>query len=201
MSIKLKHFELFSTTSCPYGISFPEWTAKWWKWALSLPLKNNPVNDLKGKNSNINQMGPVWFLAGTTGGIVNKKCIVPASKAILLPILNHGGTLADSPGIHTEDELASFTSREMDIISGLKAEVDNFTLSDLQNYRVRSPVFDVSLPESNLFNGTPGPTRGVSDGYWLFLGPLPRGNHKIHTFGSCMSGKIKIDTNYEISVC
>lgn len=194
-----KPFELFTPGSHPYDLSFSEWTARWWKWALSLPLENNPINDL-GINSDINQAGPVWFLAGTTGGSVNKECSIPSGKAILLPILNHGGTLADTPGIMTEEELVSFTSKEMDIISGLKAEVDDFTLTDLQNYRVKSPVFDIMLPENNLFKGTPGLTRGVSDGYWLFLGPLPIGKHKIHTFGSCMSGKIKIDANYKIYI-
>ena len=72
-------------------------------------------------------------------------------------------------------------------------------ITGLERHRIKSPIFDVGLPERNLFDGIPGPTTGASDGYWLFLRPLARGMHKIHSFGSCLSGKIKIGVNYDIS--
>jgi len=188
---------VFSPDSDPYGVSYSEWIAKWWQWLLSIPLENNPVNDTTGNNCAINQNGPVWFLAGTVGGVLDKNCTIPVEKAILFPILNYGGTLADSPTIRSEDELVSHATTEMDIISNLEVTVDGVKLN---GFRVRSPVFDVVLPERNLFGGTPGPTRGVSDGYWLFLGPLPKGRHKIHSFGSCFSGeKVSIGVNYDIT--
>lgn len=190
---------VFPTDSDPFGMSYAQWTAKWWQWALSSPAENNPVNDPTGKNCAENQSGPVWFLAGTLGGVVDRNCTIPAEKAILFPILNHGGTLADSPTFKSEEELLSHTSREMDIISNLEVAIDNVKLTGLEKYRVRSPIFDVVLPEKNLFGGTPGPTRGVSDGYWLFLAPLSKGKHKINTFGSCLNGKVMIGVNYDIT--
>jgi hypothetical protein len=194
------HVLLFSTDSNPYGVSYAEWTARWWQWVLSLPVENNPVIDTTGKNSDINQGGPVWFLAGTLGGVVERKCIIPKEKAILLPILNHGGTLADAPTIKSEKELLIRATKEMDIITNLEVMIDGMKLGGLQKYRVRSPIFDVVLPQNNLFGGVPGPTRGVSDGYWLFLGTLPRGDHKIHSFGSCLYGKVKIGVTYDITI-
>ena len=191
---------VFSPGSDPYGVSYSEWVAKWWQWLLSIPVENNPVNDTTGKNCAINQNGPVWFLAGTAGGVVDRNCMIPAEKAILFPILNHGDTLADSPTIKSEEDLLSHATTEMDIISNLEVMVDNVKLSGLQRFRVRSPIFDVVLPQKNLFGGTPGPTRGVSDGYWLFLGPLPKGKHKIHSFGSCSFGKVRIGVNYDITM-
>jgi hypothetical protein len=62
--------QLFSRESDPYGVSYTEWTARWWQWAFSIPVENNPVNDMTGANCAINQHGPVWFLAGTLGGVV-----------------------------------------------------------------------------------------------------------------------------------
>jgi hypothetical protein len=123
---------------------------------------------------------------------------MPAEKAILLPILKHGGTLADSPDMKSMEELRSYTTKEMDKGINIDVTIDNFKLSDLQKYRVQSPIFDVVLPERNLFGGTPGPTRGTSDGFWLFLMPLSKGKHKIHSFGSCLAGKIVIGVNYDI---
>ena len=188
---------VFSPDSDPFGMSYAEWTAKWWQWLLSIPVENNPISDNTGKNCGITQSGPVWFLTGTLDGVAQKNCIIPAEKAILLPILNHGSTLADEPTIKSEQELRSFTKKEMDVISKLEVIVDGVKLNDV---RVQSPIFDVVLPKNNLFGGTPGPTRGVSDGYWLFLEPLPKGNHKIHSFGSCRAGKINIGVNYDIAI-
>jgi len=116
-----------------------------------------------------------------------------------LPILNYGGTLADSPDVKSEKELLLLTKKEMDININLDVVVDGVKLNGLQRYRIQTPIFDVVLPEKNLFGGTPGPTRGASDGYWLFLQPLPKGKHKIHTFGSCLAGKIMIGVNYDIT--
>jgi hypothetical protein len=191
---------VFSPESNPYGMSYAEWTAKWWQWVLSLPVENNPVNDNTGKNCAINQSGPVWFLAGTVNGVAKRNCTIPAEKAILFPILNHGGTLADAPTIKSEKELLLFATREMDVISNLEVTIDGVKLNGLQRYRVQSPIFDVVLPENNLFGGTAGPTRGVSDGYWLFLESLPKGKHKIHSFGTCLAGKINIGVNYDIAI-
>jgi hypothetical protein len=199
MTISSNNPLVFSPDSNPYGLSYAEWIAKWWQWVLSIPADSNPVNDTTGANCALNQEGPVWFLAGTLGGVVDRACTIPADKAILMPILNHGGTLADSPGIRSEQELVSYTTKEMDIDINLDVTVDSVKLSGLQRYRVKSPIFNVVLPEKNLFGGIPGPTRGASDGYWLFLEPLPKGRHKIHSFGSCLAGKIQIGVNYDIT--
>jgi hypothetical protein len=191
---------LFSPESYPYGISYAEWTSRWWQWALSLPVEINPITDCTGKYAAEKQSGPVWFLAGTLGGVATRRCNIPSEKAILLPVLIHGGTLADSPAIKSESELVSRAYKEMDIISDLEVIIDGFKLEDLQAYRILSPVFDVVLPNSNLFNGTPGQTRGASDGYWLFTRPLTKGSHNITSFGSCRSGRVKIGVTYDIMI-
>lgn len=190
------NLSIFSPDSDPYGLSYPEWAAKWWQWALSIPVDNNPVTDTTGEKCAVNQNGPVWYLAGTLGGLTDRSCTIPAEKAILLPILNHGGTLGDS---QSEEELVEYTKKEMDFGIKLDAMIDNMKLSGLNRYRVLSPIFDVVLSEKNLFGGRPGPTRGVSDGYWLFLQPLHQGKHTIRTFGSCLAGKIRIGVNYDIT--
>lgn len=191
---------VFTQDSFPYGISFSEWTARWWQWALSIPIECNPVKHMSSHNYATKQAGPVWFLAGTDGGFAERKCTIPAGRSILLPILNHGGTLADTPNAKSEIDLLGFTNEEMDIVSELDVVVDNMKLQGLENYRVKSPIFDVVLPENNLFDGVPGPTKGASDGYWLFLKPLNKGKHRIQSFGSCRSGRIRIGVDYQILV-
>jgi hypothetical protein len=191
---------VFSVDSNPHGQSYAEWTAKWWIWALSIPLENNPIKDDMNRYYKLNQSGPVWFLAGTGQGTVHKRCTISRDKAILAPILNYGATLADEPTVRSEEELVSLAKREMDEISNLNVTVDKRELTGLQRFRVRSPVFDIVLPQNSLFGGTPGPTRGVADGYWLFLKPMNIGIHTIESFGSCQAGRVMIGARYEVTI-
>ena len=64
---------------------------------------------------------------------------IPAEKAILLPILNHGGTLADSPSINSAEELLSYATAEMDIVSNVEVSVD-----DCQNNRFRETSYKIT---------------------------------------------------------
>jgi hypothetical protein len=191
---------VISVDSYPYGLSYSAWTARWWQWVLSVPLERNPLKDDRNRYYALNQSGPVWFLAGAEQGRVHRKCTIPQNKAILIPILNYGTTLADEPALKSEEELVLLANREMDVISNLKVSLDQIELTDLQKFRVASPVFDVVLPNNSLFGGTAGPTKGAADGYWLFLKPLSPGIHTIESFGSCQAGKVSIGVSYEMII-
>src|SRR5438093_206116 len=77
--------------STPYGKTYGEWSAEWWKWAYSLPVDQNPFFDETGCEHGANgQSGPVWFLTGVVNvsGTAERGCTVPAGKALFFPILN-----------------------------------------------------------------------------------------------------------------
>jgi len=40
---------VFDSESKPYGISYSNWTSKWWQWAYSIPQNINPAYDNTGK--------------------------------------------------------------------------------------------------------------------------------------------------------
>src|SRR5215213_9512026 len=65
---------VFPPDAKPYGLTYGEWTAKWWQWAYSMPEADNPMVDNTGNNCAHNQSGPVWFVAGTGGGAVTREC-------------------------------------------------------------------------------------------------------------------------------
>ena len=55
--------EYFTPDSKPYGLTYGQWTVKWWNWALSIPTEINPVYDYSGKFANVSQKDPnVFFL-------------------------------------------------------------------------------------------------------------------------------------------
>ncbi|MCA1706817.1 MAG: hypothetical protein LC808_27575 [Actinobacteria bacterium] len=75
--------------SRPFGLTYAQWSEKWWQWALSIPEEQNPMLDPTGANCGIGQSGRVWFLAGTFGGgPATRVCTVPVGKALFFPIVN-----------------------------------------------------------------------------------------------------------------
>src|SRR5919205_4515157 len=46
---------VFSADSKPYGLTYGDWTAKWWQWGHSIPKDINPAYDDTGKNCAQNQ--------------------------------------------------------------------------------------------------------------------------------------------------
>ncbi len=60
--------------SKPHGLSYGEWSARWWDWALSIPPTMNPLLDPSGAFCTQGQSGRVWFLAETFGGSAIRTC-------------------------------------------------------------------------------------------------------------------------------
>jgi hypothetical protein len=182
----------------PYGKSYGEWTAEWWKWALSIPLATNPLNDQTGANAASGQSGPVWFLAGTFCADLNAGCDfatasreinVPSGKALFFPILNAECSTFEGNGT-TDADLRACAASSMDLATGLACEVDDIPVTDLPSYRVQSPSFTWGpLPADNMLlafgvdapAGTTSPA--VGDGIYLMLPPLHPGTHRIHFTG------------------
>ena len=65
----------------------------------------------------------------------------------------------------------------------LKASIDGVPLKNLAQYRVKSPVFDVTFPANNIWGVKGGPTRSAADTYIIFLKPLSPGKH-VFTFSA-----------------
>jgi hypothetical protein len=115
---------------------------------------------------------PVWFLPGTTGGSAERTCTIPAGKAILASILNGDCSYADSPTAKTESDLRSCALAADADVTNLKATIDGKDLKDVDKYRITSHPFDVTLVGNNILGAQARPTKGVSDGWWVFLNPL-----------------------------
>ena len=83
--IEAAELSVFLPNEKPFGLTYGEWSADWWKWLLSSPNDSNPSTDKTGKYCTMNQNNfNVWFLAGTSGGYEERKCSIPEGKAILV---------------------------------------------------------------------------------------------------------------------
>jgi len=178
---------VFPTNLKPFGKTFGEWTAKWWLWALSTPTEKNPLKDNTGVNCDVAQNGPVWFLAGTFGGSADRTCNVPSGKAIMFPVYNAECSYAEYPQYKTESELRNCAKAQTDTVTSLDVSIDGIKISDLkQKYRVQSQLFDLMFPNNNVYGVSAGPSKAVSDGYWVILQPLSPGKHEVRFSGSAV---------------
>lgn len=172
---------IFPPGSRPYNLSYGEWTARWWQWAMSIPIDKNPLIDSTGKYCAEGQHGPVWFLAGTSGKthLAERKCTIPSKKSILFPVIVSQFSYSEIPEIKTDEELISHTAKDIVHWSLLEANIDGIELQNLNQYRIQFGPFDLTITDNNIWNVVPGYTKAVSDGFWVFLESLTEGHHMI----------------------
>lgn len=124
----------------PYGMSYGQWSAAWWQWALRPPFSQGALTDETGEDCGKGQVGPVWFLAGVanSSGTVVRNCKVPAGKALFFPVLNGEW---ENEGFDTPQKveyLRFLVKGAIDDTSERNASLDG---KPLPMYRVTSPVF------------------------------------------------------------
>ncbi|HKI08035.1 MAG TPA: hypothetical protein VKA09_06540 [Nitrososphaeraceae archaeon] len=174
--------QLFTLDSIPFGTPYNEWTSIWWMWLISTPLSESPAADSNGQYCAKSQTGPVWFLAGTFQGSAERTCEIPAGKGILFPVFNAECSFAEYPNLKTDSELSQCAKELIDKVTFVQATIDGVQIQNIS--RTQSPPFAVTFPEENIFGVQAGPTRAVSDGFWIFLQPLSAGNHVINFKGA-----------------
>ena len=179
--------EVFLPNSMPYNKTYGEWNQIWWQWAQMEPIESNPIHDPTGERCAVNQFDPnVWFLAGTTGGRVDRDCTIPALKALFFPLLNTECSTAEDPSLTTEEALRDCARNNApdraQVI--LRASIDGQEIPNLERYWTESSLYNYTLPEGNIWGVAPGPTQQVAAGYYLMVKPLPPGLHTVQFSGA-----------------
>jgi hypothetical protein len=196
--------------SKPRGISYSEWSVRWWQWAYGLPVTDHPLFDETGVNAARGQSGQVWFLGGVfnVSGTATREITVPSGKALFFPIINFEADNFWPPIDPPLDAagLAALAASFMDGATDLAAELDGRSITNLTAYRTKSKPFSVTLPAGNIpdFFGFPTPAGNyaplVGDGFYLFLNPLSVGDHRLHFHGSLPDFNFELDITYLIHV-
>jgi hypothetical protein len=70
-------YRIADPTAVIFGASIKDWTERWWTWGLQAPLAKNPLLDLTGQYADVDNIHPVFFVAGTLSGSSHDK---PASN-------------------------------------------------------------------------------------------------------------------------
>jgi len=185
-----------------YGMSYGEWSARWFQWAASMPLDDHPLADTA--DCSRGQLGPVWFLGGsfTVSNVVIRNCRVPAGKALFFPIVNVDCSSLEQPPFFGDTPGARRTcaTEIIDTVTDLSAEVDGEALHHLRLYRATSPNLVFAVPPDNVLGVAADSGEMVADGYYLMLEPLPVGRHTIHFSGTIGVFNFTLDITYHLTV-
>jgi len=190
--------------------TYGQWSVVWWQWAANIAEPNSPVSDDSGADCAVRQRGPVWFLAGTTGGMATRSCTIPSGKAILFPVIN--GECSTVEGT-AEADLAACATGQMDFVTETRASVDG-TAIDLgppgpdARFRFTSDplVFPITFAKRNGFypdGSVFGRGKAVADGYWVLVKPLAVGDHDIDFYGKAVfpdGSTFDVGVHYDLTV-
>ena len=199
----------FPSDSKPFGQSYTEWSADWWRWALSIPPEYMPILDPTGDACAVGQHGPVWFLSGNFGGVSVRSCAVPADKALFFPLINcEWENIWIGQPILSLDELFALCALpgdpiltlEIDGVAPLPSTSSNPRDESLLDFRATAGPFDYSFPLNNLAAQPQGVYYpAISDGYWMMLKPLSPGAHTVR-FTADNGFGFNLDVTYNLQV-
>ncbi len=193
---------IFGINERPFGLSYSDWTVKWWNWIIQIPKEINPLFDINGKNAYLNQIDSnVFFLCQTlesSDKIPVRNIKIPKETSVFMPIINWISILHEDG--ENDQELLSTARERMNAVKDLQININELelTTNQLKEFRVQSPIVDMFLPKKNIFDHPSRKTRIVSDGFWIFLKPISD-SIRIESLGSCSSGITKIGVDYNIN--
>lgn len=186
---------VFTPNESPYNKTYSDWAREWWQWHLSIPdIKENnslahPRDSYSPEKCSWNQSsGPVWFLAdGKDQADLStpevRQCTVPQGKALLVQIVGSGCSTGE--GLRNDQELldcavwvlpsAEF-SASVDDVEVMNTRSDP---NDRDEFYVEPFKTNLTYVDRNYYEVEPGSYDAMVAGYYLFVPPLPPGDHII----------------------
>ncbi|WP_426513504.1 hypothetical protein ACPPVO_24605 [Dactylosporangium sp. McL0621] len=156
--------------------------ARWWEWATTEPVDTNPVADRTGAHCARNQPDDVWFLAGTFGGQVQRRCTVPLGVRLVAPAIN----LVSGDETDCRSYMADANGTIQ--LDGVEVPLE----------RIEHETITFVAAPGNPVTDTSGKTRGIACGLWARIDSPSAGEHQVHIHGK--SGTFAVDAQYTLVV-
>ena len=186
--------DVFQKDELPFGKPYEQWIQDWWRWNAAIPGDaETTFAGVKEDGCLINNEGPVAMLMDPAiGGVHHQNCEISSNQGILIPAWS-----ALCSGAIKGYENASFKhlsecARQYNLgkvtvnawvdrkpLAQVKAE-DYKTINLINASELYSKGFNITIPEdSNLAADNPGTHLGATHGWYIFLKPLPVGEHTV----------------------
>lgn len=185
--------DLYSIDESPFGVSYSNWIARWMNWTHSIEIDKHP-RDFPERTCNISQTWKdVWFLPDVLAGNNVRDCEIPLGIAIFVPITVGWKSQAEDPELQgrpveeIEDNLIRGSRYCNDWNVERAVEIDGKKIQGLEGdtpYRTNTTgLMNLSYGTSNNYGieVKKGPliSPAFAEGWFLFVKPLPVGDHTI----------------------
>ena len=192
---------VFPPNSRVQGLTYGEWSVKWWQYVFSLPVDQNPLVGATGAECAFKLYGNVALVVVDPLSPDPIECQVPAGTTLFLDILSAECSTLEEPPFYGGNEEELRTCAQGFILHDLAATIDGVAIQNIEEYTHTSPLFEFTLPEDNILGVEAGLTaQSISNGSHLMLAPLTPGEHTIHFHASYPDLEFTVDTNYHITV-
>lgn len=182
------------------GLTYGEWSARWWQYVLSIPTPENPLTGGTGNKCVFQQIGNVGLVAVDPLVGETIECEVPVGLMLYLDILSAECSTVEDPPFYGGDEEELRTCALSFSFTDLEASIDGHTVHNLDQYIHLSPLFEFTLPEDNILGTDEMVGQSVSNGAHLMLAPLSPGEHTIHLHASIPQLEFSVDMNFDLTV-
>jgi hypothetical protein len=186
--------DVFNKHELPFGKPYENWVQDYWRWNAAIP--SDPDTTYAGVKENgcfINKEGPVAMVMDPAiGGEHHQRCEISSTQGIFI-----SGWSGECDGSVKGWQNKSFQelskcARDLDLGKvTVKALVDNkpVALVEVEDYKtinlinateLYTKAFNITTPEnSQLQVDYPGTYPGAVHGWFIFLKPLPVGEHTV----------------------
>jgi hypothetical protein len=184
-----------------HGLTYGEWSARFWQYILTIPASQSPFFGMTGTNCIYEQVGNVAMIIGDTAINEPLECQVPAGTMLFFVLEAGECSTLEPPPWYGGNEAELTACAQSFVTENLQASIDGVEVQNLDQYLFTSPLYEFTLPEDNIF-GLPAGTTGesVSYGAWLMLAPLNPGMHTIYLYGYVPSLDFESFQTYELTV-
>ncbi len=191
---------VYSKNDKPFNISYDDWAARFWnQWIGKTTADATPKQDGCLLVNNGNKSEPMVMLMETAdvNSPPTQSCQISSHQGIIVPLWIGWCDTGATPGSDAaltkcarEQNLGNILSDvKVDGVPVAKLDVQQTEQSGSLNYKVRalsnvtefaSKGFPLVIPaDTHKPNQVTGKWRAVSQGWWVFLKPLPLGQHTI----------------------
>jgi hypothetical protein len=186
--------DVFNKDELPFGKHYEDWVQDWWRWNAAIP--SDPETTFAGVKENgclINKEGPVAMLIDPAiGGQHHQRCEISSNQGILISAWSAECDASVKGSQNKSFQELSKCARDLDLgkvtvnawvdnkpIAQVKAE-DYKTINLVNATELYTKPFNITTPEnSQLQVDYPGTYPGAVHGWFIFLKPLPVGEHTV----------------------
>lgn len=188
-------------TSAVQGLTYGDWLAKWWQYALTLPEDQNPLAGTTGENCVFQRVGNVGLILADSTLHTPITCEVPTGMMLYLEVLGAECSNLEEAPFYGGNEAELRACAQALVPEDLEASIDDREVQNLPQYITISPLFQFTEPEKNIL-GVPAGTIGesVGSGAYLLLEPLSPGKHTIYLKGTYPTLGYTADKTFDLTV-